>query len=277
MDVGNLLQLQGALHGNGIIDSPSDEKDLLRSDIAVGKTLDPVLIVQKQLDLIRQAAQIPQHFTEFLLCHRMAHAGKLHGEQIQGNELGAVGLGGGNRDLRSGPGIHHIIRLAGDGASHHVHDAEHLEAPLLRFPQGRKGIRRFAGLADYDHHGAILQDGVPVTEFAGEIHFDRDPRHSLQHILSGHARMIGGAAGHDVDFFHLQDLLIGHSQLLDHNVVLFDSGAGGVRHGLGLLIHLLEHEMLITGLFRRFRVPVDCYGLLLQLLCIHVVNMKALR
>ena len=78
-------------------------------------------------------------------------------------------------------------------------------------------------------------------------------------------------------FFHLQDLLIGHSQLLDHNVVLFDSGAGGVRHGLGLLIHLLEHEMLITGLFRRFRVPVDGYGLLLQFLRIHVVNMKALR
>ena len=35
--------------------------------------------------------------------------------------------------------------------------------------------------------------------------------------------------------------------------------------------------MLITGLFRRFRVPVDGYGLLLQLLCIHVVNMKAFR
>ena len=89
--------------------------------------------------------------------------------------------------------------------------------------------------------------------------------------------MIGGTAGHDMDLFDLQEFFVRHAQFLDHDLVLPDPRAGGIRYCLGLLIHFFEHEMLVSGLFRRFRIPVDGNGLLFQFLRVHVVNMEAFR
>ena len=87
--------------------------------------------------------------------------------------------------------------------------------------------------------------------------------------------MICGSAGYYMDFLDGKKLRITHSQLFYHNIISLDSGAEGIRNRFGLLIHFLQHKMLIAGLFRGFRIPVNGHRLLLHFFLIHVVNMKA--
>ena len=109
MDIRNLLQFQGAFHGDGIIDSSSYKENIFCGYITVGKPLNPVFIIQKEFYLIRKTGQITQHLAEFRLRYRMLYPCKFHSKQIESNELRAVGFGSGNRDFRPRPGIHHII------------------------------------------------------------------------------------------------------------------------------------------------------------------------
>ena len=89
--------------------------------------------------------------------------------------------------------------LPGDGASHHVDDAENLLPVLLRLTQRCQRIGGLARLAYHDDQGARQEDGVAVAVFRGQIHLHGDPGDSLEHVLCRHAGVVGGAAGHDLD------------------------------------------------------------------------------
>ena len=69
------------------------------------------------------------------------------------------------REMQACPGIHDVICLSGNGASHYIDYAKYSGSPLLGFSEGRQSIRRFAGLADHDHQGPVIQNRIPVAEF----------------------------------------------------------------------------------------------------------------
>ena len=77
VDIGNFLQLQRAFHGNGIVNSPADKENILCRNIPVGKSLNPVFIIQKKFYLIGQTAQIFQHTLKFSFRYRVSHPGQL--------------------------------------------------------------------------------------------------------------------------------------------------------------------------------------------------------
>ena len=75
--------------------------------------------------------------------------------------------------------------------------------------------------------------------------------------------MVGRAAGHDAHLADVLDLLPGESDVVQDDLSLSDAGGDGLAQGLGLLVDLLHHEVLIAALFRRVNVPLDALGLLL--------------
>ena len=76
--------------------------------------------------------------------------------------------------------------------------------------------------------------------------------------------MVGRAAGHDAHLADVLDLLPGEGDVIQDDLSLPDAGGDGLAQGLGLLVDLLHHKVLIAALFRRVNVPLDALGLLLD-------------
>ena len=76
--------------------------------------------------------------------------------------------------------------------------------------------------------------------------------------------MVGGAAGHNINFLDLADLLLRETEVLKVDLPLPDAGENAPAQGLGLLHDLLEHEVLIAALLRRVDLPVHVGDLLLN-------------
>ena len=45
MNIGDLLELQGTLHRDGIVDTASDEEDMLGGQVTVGKSLNLLAVL----------------------------------------------------------------------------------------------------------------------------------------------------------------------------------------------------------------------------------------
>src|SRR5688572_9223618 len=100
MDVRDLLQLERALHRNGIVDPAPEEKRV----IPRREKLRPFFHLPLKLEYVTQRRrQVPQTMQELRLTLRIESAANLrerHGEQHQGGQLGGEGLGRGDADFR---------------------------------------------------------------------------------------------------------------------------------------------------------------------------------
>ena len=178
-----------------------------------------------------------------ILCHLgiindAAHLGKLYGQQIEGRQLAAVRLGGCHGNLRPCPCIQHVVCLSGNGASHHIDNAQHPAALTLCQTKGCQRICGLAGLAHHDDQRLRCQDGIPVTELTGHVHFHRDACHALENIFCRHTCVASGTAGHNENLLDGPDILIAHAQLFDDDLVILDSGIQRICHSFRLLIDL---------------------------------------
>ena len=138
MDIGDLLQLERAFQGNRIIDPSSDKEHILCRKVTVCKFLDPVLVIQEELNLIRKPLQVFDIVFHLCIRNLSSYLCKFDGKKIQCDKLAGVRLCSRHCDLRPCPGIHHIICLPGNGTPHYIYDAKHLGAFLLRFSERRK-------------------------------------------------------------------------------------------------------------------------------------------
>ncbi len=85
--------------------------------------------------------------------------------------------------------------------------------------------------------------------------------------------MVGGAAGHDVDFADFGGLLRRKADIVQPDGLPRRDPAGhGVADRLGLLVDFLHHEVLEAALFRRARAPGHVVDLLVQLLALQRID-----
>ena len=103
----------------------------------------------------------------------------------------------------------------------------------------------------------LVQHRVAVTEFAGQLHFDRQPRPVLDRVLGQQPGVIGGAAGDHEDLVDLAQFLIGQPLLVEHDPAVDEVAEQRVGDRGGLLGDLLEHEVLVAALLGGRQVPVD--------------------
>jgi hypothetical protein len=74
--------------------------------------------------------------------------------------------------------------------------------------------------------------------------------------LATSARVVGGAAGDHEHLVDLAQLVLAHAQLVEQQPRPGRSPRG-LLDGQRLLVHLLEHEVLVAALLGRRQVPVD--------------------
>ncbi len=77
----------------------------------------------------------------------------------------------------------------------------------------------------------------------------------------------------------LRDLLVGHLDRVEEDAGVLEVHAAGegVLHGLGLLVDLLEHEVLVAALLRLDGVPVEAVDRALDRLALAVPDLDAFR
>ena len=163
--------------------------------------------------------------------------GKFHGQQVYGDKLRGICLGGCHGDLRPGPGVHHIVRLSGNGAAHYVYDPQHSGAPFLGLPQGSQCIGRLSGLADDNDQGPVVQDRIPVAELAGQVHIHLDPGQAFKNIFAGVAHVGRRSAGDHHDLADPPNLFVGHPQFFNLDLPVLDPGRKCIGNRFGLFIH----------------------------------------
>ena len=189
----------------------------------------------------------------------VAKLGEVEGEDEEGGELGGEGLGGGDADLRAGVGGDGALGLAGDGGSDDVADGEGFGTLGDEFALGGDGVGGLAGLGDEEADGAGVGDGIAVAVLAGVVDLGGEAGEALDHELAGEAGVPGGSAGGDGDLGGGAEFFFGDLHGLKKNLTCVQGNAAecGVADGAGLLVDLLEHEVLVAGLFGLDGVPED--------------------
>ena len=127
---------------------------------------------------------------------------------------------------------------------------------------GGEGVGGFAGLGDEEAEGVGVGDGVAVAVLGGVVDVDGEAGEALDHELAGEAGVPGGAAGGDGDGGGGAEVVVGDGHVGEEDVagVEGDAAEDGVADGAGLLVDLLEHEVLVAGLFGLDGVPGDALG-----------------
>ncbi len=118
---------------------------------------------------------------------------------------------------------------------------------------------RLARLCDGYAQRLGSHDGIAIAELGGGDRFDRDTRPLLDHVFGDQAGVIRSATGDDDDALYLveQTALPHIVEFGQVEVTVMDATQQRAAHSLRLLEDLLEHEVWVAILLRRFGVPVD--------------------
>ena len=269
--VGELLELQGALEGHGVADMTANEEHRGRIDELARERLNPLTGVEGEIDGLGHVAEIGEHAPDLVTEHVAAHLREVEAHQIGRDDLGEEGLGRGDGDLGPGVGVEHRIALARDRRADGVADGQGLRSLLPCVAQGHQRVHRLAGLGDGDGERATVDDRIAVAELAGQFDIDRDARPVLDGVLRDQSRVVRRTAGHDDDLVDLSEFGVGEPHLIEVEApVARDTAAQGIRHRLGLLSDLLEHEEVVAALLGGCRIPGDGEGLRLDGIAVEV-------
>ena len=113
VDVGNLLELEGTFHGGGMVQASSDEIDVGPFGQLLGQTNGFVRAFQNPGRLARKAPQLGHQVTFLGRAEPTTPPSHLQRQEGFSDQHGDIGLGGGDRYFRTGPGVDHIVCLPG--------------------------------------------------------------------------------------------------------------------------------------------------------------------
>ena len=303
VDVGDLLKLECAFEGDGVVDASAEEEEVVGVVEEAGEVLAVLFegdagalaaldeewregVVgrgergrpgdalghashgggfdgEHGLELAGELGELVGEVEGLLGSDGAADLGEVEREDEESRELRGEGLGGGDTDLGPGVGGDGSVGSAGDGGADDVADAEGLGSLVDELGLGGDGVGGLAGLGDEQADGAGVGDGVAVAILAGVVDVDGEAGEALDHELSGESGVPGGAAGGDGDLGGVADLVVGEVEIVEVDVpgVEGDAAEGGVADGAGLLVDLLEHEVLVAGFFGLDGVPGDALDL----------------
>ncbi|MPM15727.1 hypothetical protein SDC9_62099 [bioreactor metagenome] len=262
VQVGDLLELEGALEGDRVADVAAEEEHRGLVDESGGEVEDRGGVVQHLLHQRRQALQLLHHRGDLLAVHRPLDLRQVETEQVAGGQLGGEALRRGDADLRAGVGVDHRVGLARDGRTVGVADGQHPGVLFAGVPDGHQGVGGLAGLGDRHHQGGRADDRVAVAELGGQLHLAGDPHPVLDGVLGDHPGVEGRAGGDDDDLLDLAQLRLRQPDLVEgQRTVLGVAAQQGVGDGLRLLEDLLAHEPVETALLGGGQIPVDVVAL----------------
>ena len=190
--------------------------------------------------------------------HGPARLGDGGRQDDQGRHLGHERLGRGDRDLRSGLQEQDRVGLAGDGRPDRVGDRDDRTAPLAGKAGRGDRVGRLARLGDGDDQRVRVERRRAVAELRADVRADRQAGPVLERGGPDERGVEGAAAGDELDPGDVLEALGQPGDLVDHDpVVPVDPPGDALAQRLGLLVDLLEHEVLVAALLGGLGRPVD--------------------
>ena len=189
--IAHLFEFETAFDRGGVVRAPPDE-------------IDALLLAQSarpHFDLLRTGERILAKSGEG---HKRGSApalqsGERGGNGIERGKLRAKALGRGDRRFPARVRQKYEIGKGGQRGIGHIGERQHLSAPLLCKRRRGEGIRRLPALTDGNNERPLRHDGIAVTVFARDIHFDGHAGERLDGILCRDAAVISRPAGDDLD------------------------------------------------------------------------------
>ena len=148
-----------------------------------GEPLKALFILKYPGDFLRQGSHFRDQALVAVFINRTAYLRELDSQDVAGQKLGAVGLSGGHRDLRTGQGVEDVVCFPGNGGADHIDDGKGADTHALGLPESRQGVGGLTRLAHQNYQPLLIQQQGTVTEFGCQLHADRDFRQVFDDIL----------------------------------------------------------------------------------------------
>ena len=259
VQVGDLLDLERALERGRVLAAAAQEQQaLLALEELVAQGLDGLVELKDVLELFGDVGQaVHEVFAALLL--RGAVLAEREGKHDHGDELGGVGLRGGDADLGTGVDVHTTVGEEGDGGADHVDNPDRQGAALQAVPQSHQRVCSLAGLRDEDA-GVVTENGrLSVQEVRSQLDGDGDFGELFKGSPNRHARVKAGTAGDEDQTPAAAD---GAHVLLqttkrDGLVLDVETTTHGVDDGLGLLEDFLLHEVVKFALHNFLKLELE--------------------
>ena len=100
-----------------------------------------------------------------------------------------------------------------------VGDRDDLRTALAGLPHACERVGGLAGLGDRDDERLVVDDRIVVAELARDLDLHRDARPLLDEVLGHEPGVVARAAGDDEDPLDARDLLGGHGELGELDLV----------------------------------------------------------
>lgn len=190
VQVADLLDLERTFQGSGELGSTAEKQEaLLVLELLRAELLDLVVLVEHGPDLLRDLAKtLHDLLSPPLLAGPVFTEGQR--KHDHGDELGGVGLGGGNTDLGTRVDVDTAVCEQRDGGSDHVDNPDGQGSPFQAVLERQEGIGRLTGLG-HEHARVVTEDGcLSVEEIRSQLNGDGDLGELLKHTTNSHTRVI---------------------------------------------------------------------------------------
>ncbi len=255
--VGEFLQLQRALQGDGEADMPAEEQHRPRVRHPPAQVADLVHSAQDGLDGRRHRFELGELARHLVGVLRAPSLGECQTHEVVRRHLSEERLRGRDPDLGPGVRVEHRVGLARDLGAVGVADRQHPGLLLPRVAHRLQRVGGLTGLRDGHHERVPVEHRVAVTELTRQLDLHREAGPVLDGVLGDEPGVVGGAAGDDEDLVDVPQILVGHALLVEHDAPGLEVPAQRVGERVRLLLDLLEHEVLVAALLGGGEVPVD--------------------
>ena len=189
-DVGDLLQLQGALEADRQADVAAEVEEERLLVMARGDLVDRVVAVEERRRSCRAATGSPGAATRSPPAAASRAPRRAERQQVHERHLRRERLRRRDPHLEPGARVEDAVDLAGDLRAHHVRDAERVR-PLLA-GEAHRGDRvgGLARLGDADDERVAREHRVAVAPLARDVGLAGDARPLLDHVAPDDARVV---------------------------------------------------------------------------------------
>jgi hypothetical protein len=159
-------------------------------------------------------------------------AGDVGGEHDEGHDLGHERLGRGDRHFRAGLQEHRGVRLAGDRRADGIGDGDDRGSAVVGQAGGGDRVGGFARLRHGDDERSRIQRRRAVAELGGDVGAGRNAQPLLEELSPDQRRVVGGAAGDQLDAGDVDEPLADRVDLLQADrVAAHPTGHGRAQRG----------------------------------------------
>ncbi len=258
VEVADLLELQRALHGDGVVEAPADEVDVVCVDEPLGGLDDLLRGAEHVLHVSRQQMKSVRHDGGEIVVDRATSGADSQRQQVLPDEHGQIRLRRRHGDLGARPRVEHVVGVTRQRRADHVRDREQAGTALSGEPGGGERVRRLAGLADRHRERLLLVERGGVSHLVGVFHGRGKAQQPLEDLLADEACVIGRATRGHPDPLDLAGELVAEADILEpHGAVLVESARQGLGDHGRLLVDLLQHEVVVATLLGPLGVPID--------------------